>query len=373
MTRVHEGDAPASGRPVRVLIVDDSPTMRALLREALANEADIEVVAEACEPQEARAKIKAIDPDVVTLDVEMPGMNGIAFLDKIMRLRPTPVIMVSSFTEPGAAAALDALALGAFDCIGKPRGRADDLEGFADLLRAAARTKPDLAARRAYQRPGTSAAAVRNAAGTRRRPLAIGIGSSTGGVEALAKILPEFPADCPPTLIVQHLPASFSASFAERLDKACAPAVRIPVTGETLRPGVIYIAPGSHHMVVRGGARPFVSLVDTLPNALFRPSADYLFASLAKTFGNEACGVLLTGMGRDGAKGLLQMRKRGAHTIAQDRATALVYGMPRAASEIGAAAADLPLDEIPAAIFKIPKSTKTVTARAVALCEETTT
>lgn len=332
--------------PVRVLVVDDSRTMRALLKHALADDPEIEVVGEAANPLEARDKMKALDPDVVTLDIEMPNMNGLEFLEKIMRLRPTPVIMVSNLTQPGAAATLQALETGAFDCVSKPNGHANTLEQLPGLVKEAAKSKARMAAaRNSAAKAGTPPA---SAAFTRTAlwPDLIGIGSSTGGVEALIKVLSDFPADCPPTLIVQHLPASFTASFSARLDKICAATVREGKAGEELQRGHVYIAPGAMHMTLarKGGMR--LGLSQENPVNGHRPSVDMLFNSIADTFAGRVTGIILTGMGRDGAQGLLRLRSKGARTMAQDEATSLVYGMPRVAYEIGAAEARVPLQHV---------------------------
>lgn len=322
--------------PTRVLIVDDSSTMRALIRHSLAADRTIQVVGEAAEPMEARLKIKELDPDVVTLDVEMPGMNGIEFLEKIMRLRPMPVIMVSTLTQPGAEATIAALGLGAFDCVAKPSAASGDT--FATL--------PALVTQARLARPVIAAGSARIAAAhtpvrpakTSKWPDLVAIGSSTGGVEALLQLLARFPADTPPVLIVQHLPVSFTASFAARLDRACSAKVLVAGSGETIRPGHVYLAPGNQHLTVRklGGALACtLGAQDTVQG--HRPSVDVLFSSVAAVCGGTATGVVLTGMGRDGAQGLLEMRERGFRTLAQDEATSLVYGMPRAAWEIGAA------------------------------------
>ena len=337
-------------KPARVLVVDDSMTMRALIRHALGGDPEITVVGEAANPYEAREMMKALDPDVVTLDVEMPDMNGIEFLEKIMTLRPTPVIMVSNLTAPGAAATLEALEIGAFDCIAKPGAQSNTFEVLPGLVKEAARARAGLARRRGGTAQGRPAAATltRSATG----PELVGIGSSTGGVEALMQVLAEFPADCPPTLIVQHLPAAFTGSFAARLDRACPARVTEAKDGDQLQQGSVYLAPGGAcHMMLRKGSQPSIALVEDGPVNGHRPSVDVLFASLAKNFKGRMTGVILTGMGRDGAQGLLEMRKGGARTMAQDEESSLVYGMPRVAHEIGAAQRRVPLTRIARQIF----------------------
>ncbi|MEF2072186.1 protein-glutamate methylesterase/protein-glutamine glutaminase [Consotaella aegiceratis] len=338
---------------VRVLVVDDSATMRALLKHSLAAFSDIEVIGEASDPYDARQKMKALDPDVVTLDVEMPNMSGLEFLEKIMRLRPTPVIMVSNQTAPGAAATLEALEIGAFDCIAKPSGLQGNTFGaLPALIKEAAKAKPMMVARRKppqVQAPAGGAAPHDRHAGW---PELIGIGSSTGGVEALIAVLADFPEDCPPTLIVQHLPAAFTGSFSQRLDRICRARVKEAENGDIIRKGHIYLAPGGMHLTIRkaGGLRCVLS-DDALVQG-HRPSVDVLFSSIARNFDGRAMGVILTGMGRDGATGLLEMRESGARTLAQDEATSLVYGMPRVAFEIGAAERRVPLDRIAKAVFE---------------------
>ena len=317
---------------IRVLVVDDSATMRSLITAALNRDSDIEVVGAAGDPFEARGMIKALNPDVVTLDIEMPNMNGIEFLEKIMRLRPMPVVMVSSLTQAGAEMTLRALELGAVDCVGKPTtatGTAEALNEVADKVKAAARasvrTKADAApatARRLNYVPSGDVVAI---------------GSSTGGVEALLAILTQFPETCPPTVITQHMPATFTASFAARLDRASGAKVAEAVDGALLEPGKIYVAPGgvSHLEVVRSaGLRCRLTQGD--PVSGHRPSVDVLFNSVAQAVGDKAVGVILTGMGRDGAQGLLALRKAGARTLGQDEASCVVYGMPRTAFELGA-------------------------------------
>lgn len=337
-------------KPVRVLVVDDSATMRALLRHAVAEDPGVEIVGEAADTADARAKIKALDPDVVTLDVEMPGMNGLEFLDKIMRLRPTPVIMVSNLTSPGAAASIAALEIGAFDCLAKPGGAAGNtFEALPALLRQAAATKPRLAS---AVRPTGSAKGVRpDLVRHDDWPELIAIGSSTGGVEVLIALLSEFPKDCPPTVIVQHLPSSFTQPFAARLDRACAATVSEARSGDPLERGRIYLAKGGRHLALAPSPRNVCLLRDGEAVQGHRPSVDVLFRSVASNFEGRATGLILTGMGRDGAEGLLAMRRRGARTLAQDEATSLVYGMPRVAFEIGAAEKQVPLGRMARELF----------------------
>lgn len=316
---------------IRALVVDDSAVMRHLVSAALSRDPDIEVVGAVADPIEARAAIKALDPDVVTLDVEMPHMSGLEFLEKLMRLRPTPVVMVSTLTQQGAKAAIEALSLGAVDCVGKPV-RVGEGDGFDDL---AAKVKAAARAKVAPRAPVSAAPAP--AAGFRGNGAIIGIGASTGGVEALLAVLTQFPATCPPTVVTQHMPASFTKSFAERLNRQCQPTVQEAYDGAPLEAGMVYVAPGgvAHLKVSRsGGLR--CTLSEEGPVSGHRPSVDVLFRSIAETVGAASVGLILTGMGRDGADGLLAMRQAGARTFGQDEATSVIYGMPKAAFEGGA-------------------------------------
>lgn len=325
---------------VRVLIVDDSATIRGVLANTLSRDPAIEVVGAAGDPLEAREAIKQLNPDVLTLDVEMPKMSGIEFLEKIMRLRPMPVIMVSTLTQAGAAVSLDALELGAFDCVGKP-----DFDGLAEKVKAAARARV---------RPAGTRTVLRRDSAYRPGNKVLAIGSSTGGVEALVTMLSEFPENCPPTVITQHMPPTFTASFAARLDKTCAPKVQEAMDGMPVRAGHVYIAPGGEtHLEVRGGVTPVCRLWASGPVNGHRPSVDVLFNSVADEFGRRAVGVILTGMGRDGAAGLKLMRDRGARTLGQDEATSVVYGMPRVAYELGGVERQLPLSSLAGAALDL--------------------
>jgi two-component system chemotaxis response regulator CheB len=326
--------------------------MRGLIALALRRDPEIEVVATASNPLRAREAIKEHNPDVITLDVEMPGMNGLEFLDKIVRLRPTPVIMVSNLTGQGTETAIEAMQIGAVDCIAKPA--VGDAHPFAELPRmikaaASARVRP---------RPRIDGDAKR---APRPRPLSatyepdgrlVAIGSSTGGVEALSGIIAQLPENCPPILIVQHMPPDFTASLATRLDRLNAPRVIEAYDGAQIEPGRIYIAPGGGaHMEVEETRGYYCRLRAGPPANGHSPSVDVLFASVAQTARSNALGVILTGMGRDGAQGLLAMRQAGAHTIGQDEESSLIYGMPKAAFEVGAVERQLPLDRIASAIL----------------------
>jgi two-component system chemotaxis response regulator CheB len=326
---------------IRVLVVDDSATMRGLITATLERDPRIEICGTASDPLEARQAIKALNPDVVTLDIEMPNMNGLEFLEKIMRLRPMPVVMVSSLTQQGAAATLEALEIGAFDCVGKPTANSvsDGFSELAEKVKAAAVAK--IRPRAEGKKPQPAKRSFR----TDGRVIAIG--SSTGGVEALLNILSEFPADCPATVVTQHMPASFTHSFADRLNRACAPHVSEAVDGDVLAPGRIFIAPGGdRHLEVTGTNALRCRLVDGPPVSGHRPSVDVLFNSLAAHNGDRTLGIILTGMGRDGAQGLLTLRKAGARTLGQDEASSVVYGMPKVAHDVGAVERQVPLRKI---------------------------
>jgi two-component system chemotaxis response regulator CheB len=333
---------------IRVLIVDDSPTMRAILAACLSAEPDISVVASAGDAAEARELMKQHNPDVVTLDIEMPGMNGLDFLEKIMTLRPTPVIIVSGSTQQGAETTARALTLGAIDCYAKA-----DLDA---ALRTGGRTKLGDMIRQAAQvqfnRKGASApapvAARANNAIRAHRPEIIAIGSSTGGVEALQTLLAGFPADCPPTVIVQHVNPRFAPAIAKTLDLSSPATVVLAEPDMPLRAGHAYLAPGDERHLTIGGlpGKFYARLRPGNPVSGHLPSVDMLFGSVAQVAGPRAVGALLTGMGSDGARGLLAMAQAGAHTIAQDEATCTVFGMPRAAISLGAASVIAPIGEI---------------------------
>ncbi len=307
----------------------------------MSRDPEIDVVGEAGDPLEAREAIKSLAPDVLTLDIEMPKMNGIEFLEKIMRLRPMPVIMVSTLTQKGAAISVEALELGAFDCVGKP-----DFDGIAEKVKTAARAR--------VRSLGERSKPVVQATNYRPSNKLLAIGSSTGGVEALLTMLAGFPENCPPTVITQHMPPSFTASFAARLDRVCAPKVQEASEGAPLKNGHIYLAPGgARHLEVRGGVQPHCSLREGPPVSGHCPSVDVLFGSAAEIYGRRCVGVILTGMGRDGAAGLKQLRDIGAHTLGQDEATCVVYGMPKAAFELGAVERQVSLTGIGAAALNL--------------------
>lgn len=339
--------------PARVLVVDDSPTMRGLITAVLSSDPEVSVIGQAGDALEAREAIKRLNPDVLTLDIEMPNMNGLDFLEKIMTLRPMPVIMVSTMTHRGAEATLAALEIGAFDCVGKPAP--GELRPFGDLaekVKAAARTQ------RQYSQPAATVPPP-SVADFRVGRKIVAIGSSTGGVEALIAVLQKFPANCPPTVITQHMPPTFTKSFAERLNRLCAPVVQEATDGARLEIGKIYLAPGGErHLQVSGASAPCCRLVERPPVNGHRPSVDVLFDSVAELAGRNAVGVILTGMGRDGAAGLLKMRHAGARTLGQNEKTCVVYGMPRVAHELGAVEQQLPLTAIGEEILKMTAARK---------------
>ena len=339
--------------PVRVLVVDDSATMRGLISASLADDPGIEVIGQASDPLEARQAIKALNPDVMTLDVEMPKMDGLEFLEKVMRLRPFPVVMVSSLTARGATATIRAMELGAVDCIGKPS--IDHPNSFDDLparVRAAASARMQ---RLGLGRPS----AVDEHAAFKPDGRIVAIGASTGGVEALISVIADYPENCPPTIITVHMPSPFTRSFARRLDGLTSAHVAEAEEGAPIEVGRVYLAPGTlTHLEVAGGAHPRCRLNSDNQVNGHRPSVDVMFESTAKAFGSRAVGVILTGMGRDGAAGLLSMRRAGANTLGQNEASSVVYGMPKVAFEIGAVERQLALGDMRAGILKLTSSGK---------------
>jgi len=335
----------------RVLIIDDSTVMRGVLTQMIGQAKDMEVVGAAPDAPSAREMIKSLNPDVVTLDVSMPGMDGLDFLDRLMRLRPMPVIMVSAMTGEGSEAALRALELGAVDFMGKPRlespkARAEYADELIEKIRAA---RSAHLRRQSAQPPKAPPGAAKTGGGVAATASSriIFIGASTGGTEALKDLLLGMPADCPPTLVVQHMPETFTASFARRLDSLCAPRIIEAQGGERIDSGTVYIAPGHSHLrIKRQGGGYQTELQQTPPVNRHRPSVDVLFDSAAELVGRQALGVILTGMGKDGAQGLLRMRRAGARTFGQDEASCVVYGMPREAFQIGAVEEQAPLDAL---------------------------
>ncbi len=338
---------------IRVLVVDDSAVVRKVFSEELSRENDIEVVGTAPDPYVARDKIVSLKPDVVTLDVEMPRMDGITFLRKLMKYYPLPVIIVSSLTKEGGSLALEAMEIGAVEVISKP-GEAysvgDMSAQLAEKIRAAAQVDVTRR-RRTITTPSTVAPKLSLTKTTNKL---IAIGASTGGTEALKEVLTQFPPNSPGIMIVQHMPAKFTTSFAERLDSLCQVRVKEAEDGDAVVPGTALLAPGNFHMVMRrSGARYYVN-VKTGPMVCYqRPAVDVLFNSVAAYGGANAIGVILTGMGKDGAQGLLKMKQAGARTIGQDEASCVVYGMPKEAFDVGAVDKVLPLKDIPAAVMKL--------------------
>ena len=340
-------------KPVRVLIVDDSAVIRQLLTMLLSADPEIEVVGTAGDPFIARDRIKALNPDVVTLDVEMPNMDGVTFLRKIMSLRPMPVVMVSTLTQAGAETTLEALEIGAVDFIAKPvHDVANGLTEIAEELQ----TKVKTAARaRVGVRHVPGPARVRPVRRESPRNFSnriIAIGASTGGVEALKTLLMDMPAECPPVLVTQHMPPRFTAAFADRLNRECPMKVSEAVHNDEIEPNHVYIAPGAHHLELVRSAGVYRCALNDGPNVSgHRPSVDVLFRSVARIAKEAAVGAILTGMGKDGAEGLLEMRNAGAVTFGQDESSSLIYGMPRVAFERGAVMHQHPLSRMADAIL----------------------
>ncbi|GHA84622.1 protein-glutamate methylesterase/protein-glutamine glutaminase [Modicisalibacter luteus] len=340
-----------SAPKIKVLCVDDSALIRDLMTEIINSQSDMEVVATAPDPLVARDLIKRTNPDVLTLDVEMPRMDGLDFLERLMRLRPMPVLMVSSLTQAGSEITLRALELGAVDFIAKPQlgirsGMLDYSNMIADKLRAAARSRP-----RSIRREGTPPPPAIKAPLISSEKLII-IGASTGGTEAIRSVLEPLPANSPAILITQHMPGGFTRSFAERLNRLCRITVKEAEDGERVLPGHAYIAPGDTHLKLGRSGANYVALLDNGPPVnRHRPSVDVLFNSAAQQAGRNAIGVILTGMGKDGAAGLLAMRQAGSHTLAQSEATCVVYGMPREAVALGGAAEIVDLDQMASQIM----------------------
>ncbi len=341
----------SAGRNIKVLVVDDSALARKALTEVLAAESDLEVVGTAPDPYVARDKILRLEPDVVTLDIEMPRMDGLTFLKKLMHYRPMPVIIISSLGQASCQAALEALGSGAVEVVAKP-GDPNSMAELAQSLpakiraAAAARIHP-----RRQRAPAADAGREPLTASPVNSARVIVIGASTGGVEAVERVLTQLPGNVPGIVITQHMPAGFSRAFAERLNGLCRMEVAEARDGDWLPPGRALVAPGGLHTLVRkAGGQYHVTVKDGPLVCYQRPSVDVLFRSVAEAAGDAAIGVLLTGMGSDGAQGMLKMRQAGAYTIAQDEASCVVYGMPREAIKLDAAARVAPLEHIPAAI-----------------------
>lgn len=357
------------GGKIRVLVVDDSAIVRKVLTAILDAEPDIEVAGTAPDPYIARDKILSLKPDVLTLDIEMPRMDGLTFLEKIMQHHPLPVIMISSLAQSSTRASLEAMSRGAVDVLAKPGGpySVGDLKNdLPRRVRAAASARLRLCSAmdfRPAQAPVASRLPVADAgaslaAGEEAKPLRqsmlVAIGASTGGTVAIERVLSALPNETPPMVIAQHIPAGFSTAFAERLNRVCAVEVREARDGDQTRPGLALIAPGNRHMRVRQGGEGWRIALDDGPKVCYqRPSVDVLFSSVAAEAGARSAGVILTGMGSDGAEGLLAMRRAGAHTCAQDEASCVVFGMPREAIARGAAERVLPVDRIAAHVLEL--------------------
>ena len=345
-----------AGSKIRTLIVDDSRLVRTILRTTLLQHPNIEVVGDACDGIEALEKIAALKPDVVTLDVEMPRLNGIGVLQRVVGKAPVGFVMVSTLTQAGARITFEALQKGAFDYVAKPKtGGFAGMPAFRERLHekvlGAAKARGRQRLVDAARGGGTTAPSLPP---NKQRGWAVAIGISCGGPQTLMQMLPMFPSDFVPILVTQHMPAQFTPSFAKHLDDACAMDVREAVHLDRPRPGTIFIAPGSKHMkLVRQGADLYIHLDEGPRVSGHRPSVDVLFDSVARSCSPRAVGVIMTGMGADGAVGMVRMRQAGAWTIAQDESTSLVYGMPKEAVKAGGVDHVVPLQKIPLAISKL--------------------
>ena len=340
-------------QPIKVLGIDDSALIRRLMTEIINAQPDMKVVATAADPYAARELIKTHNPDVLTLDVEMPKMDGLDFLEKLMRLRPMPVVMVSTLTERGSDVTMRALELGAVDFIAKPKleiakGMTEAAEALVERIRTAAKARIRTSASPAAST--SPPAAVRNRRVSTEKLIIVG--ASTGGTEALREFLTQLPPDSPAVLITQHMPAGFTAAFARRLNGLCRITVKEAEHNERILPGHAYIAPGSHHLLVRrSGANYVTALSDAPPVNRHKPSVEMLFRSAAQEVGPNAVGIIMTGMGKDGAQAMLEIKEAGAYNIAQDEATCVVYGMPREAVALGAVHEVVPLHQIAERVF----------------------
>ena len=344
-------------RRIRVLVVDDSAIVRKVLSDCLSGESDLEVVGTAPDPIIAEAKLASLKPDVLTLDIEMPRMDGITFLKRLMDSHPIPVIVISSLGQASCRVAIEALQNGAVEVLAKPAGP----YSVGELRLTLAAKVRAAAAARLRRRPPVPAAPVPPGRAPLRQPVHplafIAIGASTGGTEAIQHILTRLPAECPPIAITQHIPAGFSRAFANRLNELCALQVKEAEDGDLFRPGLALVAPGNFHLLVRRSGAQYRAAVRDGPQVCYqRPAVDVLFGSVAEAARASAVGVLLTGMGSDGARGLLQMKQAGAHTIAQDEASSVVFGMPREAIRLGAALQVLPLGRMAQALLAAASS-----------------
>jgi two-component system chemotaxis response regulator CheB len=341
---------------IKVLVIDDSALIRSVMKEIIDREKDMECVGAAPDPLVAREMIKSLNPDVLTLDVEMPKMDGLDFLERLMRLRPMPVVMVSTLTERGSDITFRALALGAVDFVSKPkmdiaRGMEEYASEITDKIRAAAQarvrktlTQTALDIDERFSADAILPSVVGRYSSTEKLII---IGASTGGTEAIKEVLTRFPADVPGILVTQHMPENFTKSFADRLNSLCKISVKEAEHNERILPGHAYIAPGHSHLLLkRSGANYMTELNQGTPVNRHRPSVDVLFRSAANVAGANALGIILTGMGKDGAQGLLEMRQAGSHTIAQDEESCIVFGMPKEAINMGGACEVFPLQSI---------------------------
>jgi two-component system chemotaxis response regulator CheB len=339
-------------KKIRVLIVDDSAIVRKIFSEELSKYPDIEVIGAAPDPFVARDKIVTLKPDVITLDVEMPRMDGITFLRKLMKYYPLPTIIVSSLTQKGGKLTLEALDIGAVDVIAKPGGSysvGDMSAQLAEKIRMASRVN---VVRKEEESTAGVSEPIRALAQTTNKVIAIG--ASTGGTEALKNVLTKMPSNSPGIVVVQHMPAHFTTAFAERLNGICQMSVKEAEDNDSVTPGTVLIAPGNYHMIFRrSGARYYVEIKTGPMVHHQRPAVDILFKSTAKYAGANAIGVILTGMGADGAEGLLEMKQAGASTIAQDEKSCVVFGMPKEAIKLGAADKIVPLDQIAQEIIRM--------------------
>lgn len=356
---------------IKVLIVDDSALIRQMLTEILNSDRDIDVVGTAADPLIARDKIKQLNPDVITLDVEMPKMDGVTFLKNLMRLRPMPVVMISTLTEQGADITFEALEAGAIDFISKPKIDVKEaLQGYSEEIIEKVKTASranvtaisskvsgsSSSAMNVEKKLSADSVIAKKAAPKRFKTTdkIIALGASTGGTEAIKEVLIDMPADSPGMVISQHIPEAFSGPFALRMDGVSAMTVCEAKDGQQILPGHVYIAPGSHHLLVeRNGAQYICRLNDGERVNRHKPSVDVMFRSVAQNVGPNAIGIILTGMGDDGARGLLEMKEVGAPTMVQDEKTSVVWGMPGAAAKMGAADKEYPLNRIATNIMKL--------------------
>ncbi len=350
-----------SEKKIRVLIVDDSALIRGVMTELMSQDPGIEVIGTAPDPYVARDKIKSLNPDVLTLDVEMPKMDGLTFLQKVMAGRPMPVIMVSSLTESGCDTTLRALEIGAVDFITKPKIDVQHgLEELAETITSKIRAAAAATVRKRTSTPVSQDRIREMATHTsmiKTTDTIIAIGASTGGTEALKELLEVLPPGVPPIVITQHMPERFTKTFANRLNEVCQIGVKEAEEGDSVIPGQALLAPGNYHMELRrSGARYQVTLNQNPPVNRHRPSVDAMFHSVAHYAGSNSLGVILTGMGNDGAAGMLEMKKAGAYNLAQDEASCVVFGMPKEAIKAGGVDKILPLSDLPAAMLTYLKT-----------------